>query len=43
MVKFLSLQYRLGHITETQLQTLIGGVITEGEYTTIVGGDTDVH
>ena len=37
MVKFLSLQYRLGHITVAQVKSLVGKVLTEAECIRIIG------
>lgn len=38
MIKFLKIQYRLGKITDEQLQKMVAdGKITEAEYMKIVG------
>ena len=37
MVKFLSLQYRLGNTTSAQVKSLVGKVLTEAECIRIIG------
>lgn len=39
MFEFLKIQYKLGKVTAEQLQSLVGKVITEEQYVTIVGGE----